>query len=45
MKQVGWGGSGMEGGVLCVCVCVSRDGLHAYTCMLTSIHPTRIVKQ
>ena len=28
-----------------VCVCVSTDGLHAYTCMLTSSHPTRIVKQ
>ena len=24
---------------------VSTDGLHAYTCMLTSSHPTRIAKQ
>ena len=36
--------------VLCIStfaavVCVSTDGLHAYTCMLTSSHPTRIVKQ
>jgi hypothetical protein len=29
----------------CRCVFVSTDGLHAYTCMLTSSHPTRIVKQ
>ena len=26
-------------------LCVSTDGLHAYTCMLISSHPTRIVKQ
>jgi hypothetical protein len=26
-------------------VCVWTDGLHVYTCMLTSSHPTRIVKQ
>ena len=28
-----------------VSVFVSTDGLHAYTRMLTSSHPTRIVKQ
>ena len=25
--------------------CVSTVGLHAYTCMLTNLHPTRIVKR
>ena len=27
------------------CKRVLTDGLHAYTCMFTSSHPTRIVKQ
>ena len=26
-------------------ICVSTEGLHSYTCMLTSSHPTKIVKQ
>jgi hypothetical protein len=29
----------------CGCSRVSTDGLHGYTCMLTSSDPTRIVKQ